>query len=257
MSTKRILAITVIGIAIIAAALSVILLTSYLYRESEEVPLPKTPVATDRPGGSGPEASDAIDRVEVNHDTIQDVVSSINRPDIYSRDVVIESCWEGGQAVYSIRASVVDGMTALHTVPQVGVEKSIIVSRDTLYIWYKGDSQPFVGGAGSSGDETRAADEWQMLITYEDILGLDKRDIIEAGYTEYEGDDCVFAVYLSPLLGHTRTYYVSIDLGLVIAAEEKDKTGALIYNMKAGPCVIGEVDPGAFVLPDGTDLLQK
>ena len=254
MSTKRIIAITVIGVAIIAAALSVILLTSYLYRDSEEVPLPGTPVATDRPGGSG---SDAIDRVEVNQDTIQDVVSSLNRPDIYSRDVVIESYWEGGQAVFSIRVSVVDGMTALQSVPQVGIEKSIIVSRDTLYIWYDGDSQPFIGGAGSSGDETRAADEWQMLITYEDILGLDKRDIIDAGYTEYDDDDCIFAVYLSPLLGHTRTYYVSIDLGLVISAEELDKTGVLIYNMKAGPCLIGEVDPGAFVLPDGTDLLQK
>jgi len=254
MSTKRIVIITVIGIAIIAAALCVILLSSYLNRESEEVALPETPVETERPNGNG---TDTLDRVVVNRDTIQDVISSFVRPDTYSRDVLIESFWEGGQAVYQIRASVMGGMTSLRTQPPIGIEKRIIVTEDTLFIWYIGDRYPFVGDVGSAGDESRTADEWQMLITYEDILRLDKSDIIDAGYTQYDGVDCIYAVYLSPLLGNKRTYYVSLDLGLVIAAEEYDKNGAHIYSMRANDCLVGEVDPDAFLLPDGTDLSVK
>jgi len=254
MSTKRIMIITVIGITIIAAALSVILLISYLNREVVEVALPDTPVATEPTAGNG---TDALGRVEVNRDTVQAVVSSFARPDSYSRDVWIESYWESGQAVYNIKVSVADGMTSLLAVPQIGAEKRIIVTPDALYIWYKGDRQPFIGGAGSAGDDSREADEWQMMITYEDILELNKYDIIDAGYTQYDGADCVFAVYLSPMLGNTTTYFVSLGLGLVIAADEHDKAGTLIYSMRAGQCAIGEVDPEAFILPDGSDLRQK
>jgi len=254
MSTKRIMFITVIGITIIAAALSVILLVSYLNRELVEVALPDTPIATEPPAGNG---ADALDRVEVDRDTVQAVVSSFARPDSYSRDVRISSFWGSGHAVYTIKVSVADDMTSLQAVPQIGAEKRIIVTPDALYIWYKGDRQPFIGSAGSSGDDSREADEWQMMITYEDILELNKHDIIDAGYTQYEGADCVFAVYLSPLLGNTTTYYVSLDIGLVIAADEHDNAGELIYSMRAGQCAVGEVDPEAFILPDGTDLRQK
>ena len=254
MSTKRIMIMTVIGITIIAAALSVILLTSYLNRDVVEVALPDTPVATEPAAGDG---TDALDRVEVNRDTVQAVVSSFVRPESYSRDVWIESFWESGQAAYSINVSVAGGMTSLRAVPQIGAEKRIIVTPDALYIWYKGDKQPFIGSAGSAGDDSRDADEWQMMITYEDILELNKYDIIDAGYTQYDGADCVFAVYLSPMLGNTTTYFVSLGLGLVIAADEHDKAGTLIYSMRAGQCAIGEVDPEAFILPDGSDLRQK
>jgi len=252
MSTKRILVIFIIGLLSIIAAISVMLLTSYLNTESDMVQLPNTPAASERPGGT---AADELDRVEVNRDTIQAVVSStLTRPGTYSRDVIIESFWEGGQAVFEISVSVADNLTSLRVQPPTGDEKRIVVTPDTLYIWYKDDMHPFVGGIGSGGDESRVADEWQMLVTYEDILILDKSDIIEAGYVEYEDVFCIYAVYRSPLLGNVRTYYISLDLGLVIAAEEVDKDGALIYSMKAGECAVGETDPSAFTLPDGTDL---
>jgi len=253
MSTKRILVITVIGVLIIVAALSLMLLTPYLSRESDSIRLPDTPPATERPNGTG---TDALDRVEVNKDTIQAVITTIERPDTYNRDIVIESFWEGGEVTYDISVSVVDGITSLRVLPPSGVDKRIIVTPDTLYIWYRGDRSPFIGETNSAGDGSRAADEWQMLITYEDVLRLDKNDMISAGYTEYEGVVCVYAEYRSQLLGNTMTYYISLDLGLVVAAEEYDRDGALIYSMKAGDCAIGEADPAAFILPDGTNLIE-
>ena len=127
----------------------------------------------------------------------------------------------------------------------------IIVTPETLYIWYAGERTPYIGRADSLGDDLRTSDEYQMLITYEDILNLDRRDITDAGYTQYGGEYCVFAEYRSPYLGNSVKYYVSIELGLLIAAEEYDAAGSLIYRMTAFECLF-DVDPASFLLPDGT-----
>jgi hypothetical protein len=94
-----------------------------------------------------------------------------------------------------------------------------------------------------------------MLVTYEDLLELDKELIIDAGYASFNDEYCVYAVYRSPLLNNTGVFYISLDQGLVINAEEYDGSGNLIYSMTAGECVMNKVDPAAFTLPDGTVLV--
>jgi hypothetical protein len=252
MSTKRILGIAFFGVLFIVAVIGVMLLTTFLSRDNDEVQLPDISAPTERPGEPG---TDALNRVEVTRETVQIVVSTLlPRPVTYSRDVLIESFWENGHAAYNINVSVDADFTSLRIIPPVGIEKRIIVTPENLYIWYRGDRAPYIGDHDSSGDEHRTSDEYQMLITFEDILGLDINYIVEADYTIYEGEECIYVVYLSPIFGYTVRYYISIDLGLVIAAEEYDETGELIYRMVAGECIVGEVDPAVFTLPDGTDL---
>ena len=262
MSTKRILGITVFGILFIAVVIGIMLLASYLKRDIEAIELPDNPVAT-QPAGDEAEP-DALNRVEITRDTIQAVVSELSRPDAYSRDIVIGIYWEDGMATYTINVNVIDGATSLLIqLPAISPsgtlvvdEKRIIIVADKLYIWYKGDQIPYTRDIDSSGDWYRTADEWQMMVTYEDLLSLDIEDIIDAGYEEYDGEDCIFAEYLSPLLGYTRKYYVSVDLGLVVGAQEYDDTGVLVYSMTAGECMVGEVDYTAFILPDGDEMVS-
>jgi len=251
MSTKRVAGITIFGVLFVIIVAGSMLLTSFMRRESDVIPLPEASAsATERPA---PPEQDALNRVEVTPDTIQAVISTLARPQIYSRDILIESYWDGGRVEYDVTVSVAGDMTSLRTLSSAGIEKRIIITQDTLYIWYTGDRTLYSGGLGSSGDGRRTADEWQMMVTYEDILGFDKNDIIDAGRIEYGDEDCVYVVYRSPLLGYIRTYYISINLGLVTGAEEYDETGAPVYMMTAGECA-GEVDAALFVLPDGTDL---
>jgi len=202
---------------------------------------------------------DTLDRVEVTKDTIQLVVSqTLSRPEIYSRDVLIKNFWEDDQvAEYNISISVWNGITSLRTTPPIGLEKRIIITPERLYIWYKDDRAPYIGDLSTSGDGYRTADEWQMLVTYEDLLKLNKEDIIDAGYVEYDNEECVFAVYRSPLLNYTRKFYISLRLGLVICAEEFDVSGKLVYSMTSGECIVNEIDPSAFILPDGTNLVKS
>jgi len=253
MSTKRILGITLVGVLFIVAVIGIMLLNLFLKRESDAIMLPEVKSATEAPGEI---EQDALDRVEVTTETIQAVVSSLSRPLAYRRDVVIKSFWEDGQAEYAISVSVQNGLTSLRITLPASIEKRIIVTQDKLYIWYKDDMTPYIGDLRSLGDGHRTADEWQMLITYEDVIALNKNDIIDAGYTKYGDEYCIYASYLSPLLKYTRNFYVSLDLGLIIGAEEFDETGKLVYSMSTGECAIGGVDPEAFVLPDGTDLFS-
>ena len=253
MSLKRIVWITIFGMLFIAAAIGVMLLTSYIRRDNDVIALPEVPSPAETAEVAEP---DALDRVEIAQDNIQAVISTtISRPPVYSRDIVVETFWEGGRAAYNIRANIANGISSLQIKQPAGTEKRIIVSADKLYIWYSGDKSPFIGSAADAGDGYRTADEWQMLITYEDVMDLDQNDIKRAEYTEFGGEDCIYIEYRSPLLGYTREYYISIGLGLIVSAEEYDETGALVYRMRTSECSIDEVDPAAFVLPDGTDLL--
>jgi len=251
MSTKRILIITILGTILIAAALGTMLLTPALNRESAVVELPDTPVIIERPIGAQP---DELYRIEVNRETIQDVVSTLLRPETYRRNILIESFWDGGQAAFNIDVSVSDGITSLSITPPMGAQKRIIVTPDNLYIWYYGDTEPFVGQPDSIGDH-RTADEWQMLPTFESVIGLDRNYVVDGGYVEFAGELCIFVLYRSPLLNNLRKYYISLDLGLVIAVEEHDSDGMLIYRMTAGQTIVGDVNPEDFMLPDRTLLI--
>ena len=251
MSTKRILGIAIFAILLVVAAIIVVLVTSFLRLESDAVKLPETALSTETPNTAEP---DALNRIEVTRDTIQAV--ALSRPKIYKRDVMIESFWDGGSAVFSIDVSVFGNYTSLRINPAIGIEKRIIVTSDVLYIWYKGDTMPFIGEVDSGGDGYRSADEWQMLVTYENVLKLEKNDIIEAGYTEFNDEECIYAIYTSKHFHNTIMLYISLELGLVISVEEHDPDGALVFRMTAGECHVGEIAPAEFALPDGMNLLE-
>jgi len=250
MSTKKILGITGFGLFLIIGAIVFMLLSGTLRRESAAIELPDTPHIMERPGGS---AADALTRIEVNRETVQDVISTIERPEIYTRNIIIESFWDGGQAAFNINVSVRGDLTSIRIYSPIELYRRIIVTPTELFIWHEGDEVPYVGTPNSAGyGGHRAADEWQKLLTFENILDLDRNDIIDAGLTELDGIVCIYALYYSPLLSNSRKYYVSIEDGLVIAVDVHDSDNMLIYTMRAGETQIGETARNAFVLPDGS-----
>lgn len=250
MSTKRMLAIAVIGLFMIAVILGMMWLLPYLDRKKDLVLL--LPEQTETPSTPSEMPPDAHNRVVVTRDTVQDVVETLVRPSSYSRTISVERYWDGGYDMHEINVSVNDGLTSLSIHPSVGSDKRIIITQDYLYIWDVGDKIPYSSRIGSDEVGIRNADQWQMLVSYEDLLELNLEDIIEAGYTEYRGEYCIYAMYVSPQLGYVGVFYISIDVGLIIGAEEHDGYGHPIYSMTAAECAIGPPDDSAFTLPDGT-----
>jgi len=251
MSTKRVLLITIIGVFLIAAAIGAMQLTTFLTRDGGAIMLPETPLIVNRPTDTQP---DELSRIEINRETVQAVVSTLSRPEVYSRTVTIESFWQGGQAVFNIGVAVLYDKTSLHIVPPVGPDKRIIVTTDELFIWHTDDLEPFIGSPTSTGDATRTADEWNMLLTFENILNLNRNDIVDAGFVDLDGHMCIFVQYFSSQLGNTRRYYISLEYGLVIAVDIHDFSNFLIYSMTASPPQIGHTPANAFRLPDGSFL---
>jgi len=252
MSTKRILSITIFGLLLIATAIGAMLLTASMRRESAAVMLPDTPLIAERANVAD---HDALSRVEAGRETIQNIISTLTRPEVYSRNITIESFWDGGQAVFDIYISVSHPVTSVQITPPVGPVRRTIVTPDAVYIWEEGDSTVHVSAPAAVGTGQLPSDEWQMLLTFESIEQLDLNDIIDAGYIEFDEQLCFFVVYRSPLLGNLRTYYISLDFGLIIAVHEYDESGRLIYNMSASEPLIGEINPDLFTLPDGTEVL--
>jgi hypothetical protein len=250
------LAVMLGGAALIALIIGVSALSSLLFHGPREFRLPDVqdspPQQTD---GEPDDSQSGVTRVEVTADNVRDVIRMLRRPESYSRDIMVESFWPGGNAVYNIGVTVMGGVTAMRS-SSGGAVKNIVVTDDKLYIWYGGDASPYVGARDSAGDARRTADEYQMLITYEDILALDRGDIIDAGYVEYAGARRIFVEYSSGVLGYVTRCYISPELGLITAAEEYDGD-ALIYKMTAGACSVGEQGEQAFDLPGGGSALPE
>jgi hypothetical protein len=244
------------GAALIALMIGISTLSPLLFHGPREFRLPDAQDSpSQQPDDEPDDSQSGMERVEVTADNVQDVIRMLRRPESYSRDIMVESFWQGGNAVYNIGVTVMGGVTAMRS-SFGGAIKNIVVTNDTLYIWYNGDASPYVGARDSEGDARRAADEYQMIITYEDILSLGRSDITDAGYVEYAGARCIFAEFRSGALGYVTRCYISPELGLITAVEQYDGD-ALIYKMTTGACSVGEQDEQAFALPDGGSALSE
>ena len=124
----------------------------------------------------------------------------------------------------------------------------------TRYAWYDGDegflTVPLPEEASGEADLS------QRIPTYETVLSLDQTQITAAGYEEREGTPCVYIEYRGGALdGYRQRYWVSVDTGLLTAAEILSGDD-LVYRMSAQilqtPCPSG----AGFTLPDGTVLHQ-
>jgi hypothetical protein len=244
------------GVLFIALLMGISALYSLLLHGQREFSLPDAQDSPPQQTGDAEESAHSGARlVTVTSGNVQDVIRRLRRPESYSRDIMVETFWTGGNAVYNIGVTVMGGVSSMRSVTE-GDAKNIVVTGDKLYIWYEGDTAPYEGARGSDGDARRTADEYQMLITYEDILGLGPGGITDAGYVEYGGSRCIFAEFRSGELGYTTRCYISPELGLVMGAEEYDGD-TLIYKMTTGACSVGEQNPQAFALPDGRSALPS
>lgn len=198
--------------------------------------------------GSG---DDSAITVRIEPDTVQTVIASLNRYASYSRTVSAEYYDDNGGFLGTLTAQVWsdDGWTRTTVSNADGSIEHSIVGDNTLWLWYEGETTYYSGPA-----DAVAEDRMQRLPTYEDVLALDKDAITDAGYTEWEGQDCIYVEAEFPLMGYTERYWISEASGLLMSAETVSD-GVRVYAMSSYDVVSPLVQaPGAFTLPDGTVL---
>ena len=117
--------------------------------------------------------------------------------------------------------------------------------------WYGGDRTALSGPAdGHSADL-----EGQRIPTYEDVLELEQDAIAAAGYEEKGGLACIYVETGEDALGYVEKYWVSVDSGLLVCAEQW-KGEELTYRMTSYAVSTDRTLFGLteFALPDGTVL---
>lgn len=230
----------------IAAALALILVMVLRMAPSTSVDTPAVilPTAPLPSESVRPETSpDGEKTVDVTPETVQAAIATLTRADSYSRTVRVETFWPGGSSVTEtdvwVRAS-----SARLLISGGKSEKNVLIRGDELWIWYSDSADIYRGPADGA-----AADEYQMLLTYEGILDLPVSAMTDAGYTEYSGEKCIYAEFVSGELGYTYSCWVSIDTGLLMGAYVCDTDGTLIYSMTSSRPDISTPDESIFAVP--------
>lgn len=185
---------------------------------------------------------------QVTPETVQAVVATIRRPDGYSRSVTVEDFWGDGSSSVSEFSIQVSGTSSKITAASRQGLKYILVTDGGTWIWYdRTDADAFYAPPG----DPHEADAWLRTLTYEQFLELPPESITAAGYGERGGVWCVYATYPSAHFGYETTLWISVNDGLLYAAEVYDGE-TLIYRMTGGAVDLTIPDDSVFT-PPATD----
>ncbi|MBQ3102706.1 MAG: hypothetical protein IJC58_00290 [Oscillospiraceae bacterium] len=197
-------------------------------------------------GESGAAGEGALSTIEVNPETVQKAVATMVRTDKYVRTVTVERLWSGGSSVEESTVYADGACIRIDTENARGDVRHVLSDGETSYIWYGASSAYF---AADSGDIS--FDEEQSIPTYEAVLDLDTAAITAADYRQLDDENCIYVETAEDELGIAERYWISLDSGLLIAAE-KLQAGETVYRMMS--LSVSETLPATehFTLPDGT-----
>ena len=182
--------------------------------------------------------------ITITEDSVQTVLPMLRRADAYTRTLRSEIFWTGGSSVSTIDVSANGDLLRLNIHSSDGT-KNILISGDKKWIWYDGSNTLFSGAA-----HDRDSDEYQNLLTYEDITELPRENIRDAGYENYENVNCLYVSYVQGNFGYLSKVWISVDTGLLMGSETYDEnSGELIMRLSSSKPVIGSPDESVFKLP--------
>jgi outer membrane lipoprotein-sorting protein len=243
-SPSMIITVLIVIFALIAAV--IILNGQRNAMDTPSVILPSPIGGSDSPSGQESDNPGTGRKAEVTVETVQAVLGTLIRADSYSRSVSIESFWSGGSSKSDIDVWVKGPNTRIIETGE-GETKNILILDKDIWIWYSGSGSYYHGqtGSGNSID-----DKYQRILSYEDVISLEPEDIHEAGYTEYNGEACIYTKYTSGELGYEKAIYVSVSSGLLMGTETYDGN-TLIYRMVSDAPDISTPSDDVFLSPEG------
>ena len=236
------LAIAVIATLVLLAGILLFLASPLSAKKTAEVHLPE--IQDRLPEHTGAAVPRELTQVDVNPETVQAVISTLNRPDSYSRTLQVFQFWDGGGRTAEIRVWVRSGAVRLNI---VGAEREInyLLNGNVLTLWYGSDMERRYTYNKANA---RLGDSLQRIPTYEDILSLDPASIRDAGCTCTEdGKWRILVAAVDPDFNYLDIYYVSLDTGLLVGAEQWDGD-TLIYRMTAGEADLSAPSDQLFLL---------
>jgi hypothetical protein len=250
MERGKITVFAVITAVLITAAVLLAFLFMDLGTDTADVNFPEA-VITDGSGtgGGGSNPGSELTFARISPETVQTAIKTIKRPESYSRSLEIESFWEGGEEKFTVMVwSKGEKQRLKISAENWSQAKNILINEDSLYLWYGENSSSYKKlkrDGVLSGNSIY--DAFQMIPTYEDVLELDVSEIISADYVERDGGWRIKVTAEDRIMGYTEIYFISIETGLLEAAETYDGD-TLIFKMTAGEAELSAPEDSLFVI---------
>ena len=241
MKARRLLPILAV-VALVAAVAFLALRLGWFDTVTAPVILPETTALPTASGGGEPGGGPTL--AEVTPETVQAVVRTLDRPDSYSRRMLVNSYWEGGSRNWQIQVWQKNAVERIRISTGGEEDKNLLLADGEVCIWYGDGPEIFRAPA----DAELLGDTLQMLPRYEDLLSLDESQIEEAGYVNLYGTWRIMAAVREQPTGCLMVYYISIETGLLEAAERRDGD-RLIYRMTSEQADLSAPEDGVFLLP--------
>lgn len=232
------------AVAILVALVVILLLTNSL-RRSSHIVLPES--ASSASADSDKTQENNRNLVDINPQTVKTAIATLKRPSRYIRTLTVKNFWSGGDNSVTTTVCVCDNFTRADA-ESGGRIRHMITDGATTYIWYNQSKSYYVGTAGQI-----SADQEQNLLTYEDVLKLNSRQILSANYQTFSEENCIYVETAKDADGYVQEYWVSVNTGLLVGAE-KLKDGKTIYKMTAKTLSGAVPTTAEFTLPDGKVL---
>lgn len=230
---------------LIFLALAAVAVLIFALAPSGNVPVEPVglPSPTARPDDSDQPLRDPASVIAVDTDTVQTAIATLERAESYSRTLTVSTFWSGGSASRSVEVWKDHNNVRIRESAEGMPVKNVLLRGNNKWIWYSDSTEVYRGGA-DDGDE----DAYQSLLSYEDVLELDKSLITGAGYTEFDGESCIFVRYVSGELGYESLCYISVATGLLMGEETYDGE-KLVYSMVSSAPDISTPDRDIFDTP--------
>ena len=242
---KKKLAYFHMGFAVLLIVVVLILMRGTL-RETAMIVLPEMPA--DSSGTEGGASQNGLHVISVTPQTVQAAISTLDRPVAYQRQQVVETFWSNGSGRSVSQVSVSGDYTRIDTPLADSSVSHMLVAGGTVAVWYDEDLT-----WTTLHSDHFTADIAQRMLTYETVLELPTIRISQADYRNYDNIYCIYVTTEPDKDGYSESFWVSVESGLLIAAE-RFYDGALIYRFSAAEPETEDLDSDLFLLPDGSSL---
>ncbi len=232
-------------LALLALAALVFFLAPGRQPSTPAVTLPSAP-AQDYSAPTVPESAAGPEMIAISTETVQTVIGTLRRIGSYTRTLEVRDFWSDGSRSRSISVwSKGDRLRLRIRTEGSDVAEELLFDGGEKWIWYS-DSPAVYRGGVLSGE----TDEWQTLLTYEDLLSAPAEDILDAGYTVFSELSCIYVRWRFGALGYVSECYIDPATGLLMGERcyDGDK---LIYSMDSSAPDVTTPDEQIFSLPQG------
>lgn len=187
-----------------------------------------------------------LQTVEIDRTNLLAVVQTLQRPETYHLQSETTYFYRDSQSTLKCQLwKSRNGIRISQLDAQDAQAQQILLTDKWVYLW--GAENAVVRFEKQSRD----ADLYRRMPTYEDLLKLSAEEILDGSVVELEGQLCLYAKTMDSLTGEVEQWYILAENGLLLYADGT-LDGQMTYQTRMTQLQLELEEQNLFLLPDGS-----